>query len=325
MAEPEIQKDTIKEFYDKRYAGGYREGQKGLELYRIKHILKEVPEGIKTILDYGCGQGIWIDALSDRFPGSGICGIDISDRAVELAKARHPRGNFSSFDGEVAPFEDNSFDLVYSYHVLEHVLDIDKTFADFSRLLKKGGYLFIVLPCGNEGSFEEKITRLVHGGKETSAGGEKRFFYEDSGHLRRMESQDLIESLSRYDMAIVREYYSNQFWGAVGWIGRSGPAFIGELFNTKKGVDTPARIKLALLKTAFLVITSPLRLYKFNIRQNMKSAKSASRKTALAMLVPLKIVVSPFGLVIDLLSFLEWCFARKRKNGSAQYLIFRKA
>jgi hypothetical protein len=166
---------------------------------------------------------------------------------------------------------------------------------------------------------------LVRNGKETSRDGGERFFYEDSGHLRRMKSGELIEAFSQYNITIHNEFYSNQFWGAIGWIGRTGPAFISDLFNSEKGVDTLAKTKLLLLKIVFLILTNPLRLYKFNLRHNIRSNRSALRKTILAMLIPFKIIASPFGLVIDLLSFLEWCFLKKQNNGSAQYLILKKA
>lgn len=324
MAKSEIKKDTIKEFYDKRYEGTYREEQKGLELYRVKYTLNEIPTSIKTILDYGCGQGGWIKVLSNKFPNAEICGIDISDKAVERAMIKFPQHDFLSFDGDTAPFEDNSFELIYSYHVLEHVYDIQKTIFDISRLLKKGGYLCIIFPCGNENSFEERITCLVQGGKEISTDGEKRFFYEDSGHIRRMKSEEVIESFAQHNIGICKELYASQFWGAIEWIGKSGPVFISEFFNNKRGVNTSAKIKLLLLKIIFLTLTNPVRLYKANLRKYIKSSRSMMRKMILAMLIPFKIIVIPFGLVIDFFSLLEWRFFKTQKNGSAQYLIFKK-
>jgi len=55
--------------------------------------------------------------------------------------------------GEKIPFEDNTFDVVYSTMVLEHVKDPKKVIRESVRVLKKGGYLQFVIP--NYGSFWE--------------------------------------------------------------------------------------------------------------------------------------------------------------------------
>lgn len=47
---------------------------------------------------------------------------------------------------EKLPFEDNSFDLIYSTNVLEHVQDPKKVLSESIRVLKPGGYLQFVIP-----------------------------------------------------------------------------------------------------------------------------------------------------------------------------------
>ncbi|MCA9565154.1 MAG: class I SAM-dependent methyltransferase, partial [Myxococcales bacterium] len=41
------------------------------------------------------------------------------------------------------PFEDHSFDLVYSFKVLSHVEDIDRAFAEMTRVTRPGGKLLL--------------------------------------------------------------------------------------------------------------------------------------------------------------------------------------
>lgn len=53
--------------------------------------------------------------------------------------------------GEALPFADNSFDVVYSTNVLEHVTDPKKCLAEAVRVCKPGGFIQIVVP--NYGSF----------------------------------------------------------------------------------------------------------------------------------------------------------------------------
>jgi len=324
MTRLEVKKNNIEQLYDKRYEGTYMEEHKGLELYKVKCILNEIPGSIKGILDYGCGQGGWVKLLLNKFTNAKIYGIDISDKAIELAAKRFPQHKFLSFNGKRGPFEDNSFDLIFSYHVLEHVYNIQKTVFDISRLLKKDGYLCIILPCGNENSFEERITRLVQGGKEDSIDDQKRFFYEDSGHIRRMRSVEVIELFAQNNIKVYREFYANQFWGAVEWISKSGSVFINELFNNKRGVNPSAKVKLLFLKMVFLTINIPMVLYTTNLVEQIKSNTSIIKKMTLVMLIPFKIIATSLARIIDFFSFLEWHFFKTRKSGSAQYLILKK-
>lgn len=48
--------------------------------------------------------------------------------------------------GENLSYADNSFDIVYSSNVLEHVQSPEKVFSEVIRVLKPGGYLFFVIP-----------------------------------------------------------------------------------------------------------------------------------------------------------------------------------
>ena len=324
MARLEVKKSSIKEFYDKRYEGEYMDAVTGFESYEVRCVLDEIPVKSQFILDYGCGEGRWVDLLSNRFSSAQIHGIDISDKAIEQAGRNFPQYKFLPFNGEVAPFEDNSFDLIFSYHVLEHVYDIKKTIADISRLLKKDGYLCIIFPCSNEDSFEERITRLVQDGKEDSDDGRKRFFYEDPGHYGRMKSEEIIKSFAHYNISIYKEFYTNQFWGAIDWIGKSGRDFISEIFNYRRGVNLLAKLKLLFLKGAFHILTISWMLYSFGIVKYMRSDRGLIKKMALVILLPLKVIAILFWRIIELFSFLEWHFFKRQRNGSTQYLIFKK-
>jgi phosphatidylethanolamine/phosphatidyl-N-methylethanolamine N-methyltransferase len=45
------------------------------------------------------------------------------------------------------PFPDSTFDRIVAIHSLEHILDLDQTCHEFSRVLKTGGILSAILPC----------------------------------------------------------------------------------------------------------------------------------------------------------------------------------
>jgi ubiquinone/menaquinone biosynthesis C-methylase UbiE len=103
---------------------------------RVREVLSSIETAPARILDYGCGRGAWIPSLARAFPSAQIVGLETSAKALDHAKRDFPDFRFLLFDGRYAPFEDESFDLVFSYHVLEHVLDLSLTIADMARLVR---------------------------------------------------------------------------------------------------------------------------------------------------------------------------------------------
>jgi hypothetical protein len=68
------------------------------------------------------GEEPGFPSLARTFPSAEIVGLETSANALEHAKRDFPDFRFLLFDGLRAPFEDESFDLVFSYHVLERSL-----------------------------------------------------------------------------------------------------------------------------------------------------------------------------------------------------------
>ena len=324
MTELTINNESISKYFDGWYNGTYTVNRKGSELYRLMDVLNEIPINVKSVLDYGCGQGSWVHLLSDRFPDSEITGVDISKNGIEIASELFPNHEFYWFNGETAPFPDHSFDLIFSWHVLDVVSNLDGTLLDISRLLKKGGFLCIVVPCGNEGSLEEKITRLIRGGGEITIDGEMRFFYSYAQHRRRMKSDELIELLANYDLIRHKEFHSGQFWAAIEWISSTGLSFINDLFNYKRGVNTSAKMKLLLLKMIFVPLSIVVRLSSVNLTKKIKDSRNTARRILLVSLIPFKVISMLFAKMLFLFAFLEWHLRKTNKNGSVQYLIMKK-
>jgi SAM-dependent methyltransferase len=90
------------------------------------------PSGAK-VLDFGCGDGKFLDRLQDR--GWDTYGIEPS---TSVAFRRHHR--------LLSPPQDGSFDLVILHHVLEHVSDPLGVLQQLGGALREGGIMFISLP-----------------------------------------------------------------------------------------------------------------------------------------------------------------------------------
>jgi SAM-dependent methyltransferase len=100
------------------------------------------------ILDFGCGNGGLV-YLGQR-AGLDIHGIDLDERRIGLAKRYGVRNVEVSFSSTL---EDACFDAVCCLHVLEHLKDCRSVVAEFDRLLRPGGLLFVAVPNVSAVSF----------------------------------------------------------------------------------------------------------------------------------------------------------------------------
>jgi ubiquinone/menaquinone biosynthesis C-methylase UbiE len=90
-----------------------------------------------TFLDAGCGEGFVAEILTRQMPGLTLTGFDFNPESVEIARQMNPACSFveaSIFD---IPFEDNSFDLVGCFEVLEHQVDPRPALTELARVASK--------------------------------------------------------------------------------------------------------------------------------------------------------------------------------------------
>lgn len=94
-----------------------------------------------TVLEVGCGPGELSERLA-RELGADVVAIDLSERMVELARARGVEASVA--DVQSLPFADASFDCVVAAWMLYHVADVDLGLAEIARVLRPGGQLVAV-------------------------------------------------------------------------------------------------------------------------------------------------------------------------------------
>lgn len=100
----------------------------------------------KKVLEIGVGAGT--DFQNWVRNGATATGIDLTDRAIQLTRERLElngidlsRVDLRRADTENLPFEDGSFDIVYSWGVLHVPPDTEKAFREVYRVMKSGGTL----------------------------------------------------------------------------------------------------------------------------------------------------------------------------------------
>jgi malonyl-CoA O-methyltransferase len=100
-----------------------------------------------TVLDLGCGTGLALDALCQRYPQAQVVGLDFSTNMLMHARRRGTEGQrplVLCADLDQLPLADHSIDLVFSSASLQWSNDLEACFADLHRVLRPEGLLMFI-------------------------------------------------------------------------------------------------------------------------------------------------------------------------------------
>lgn len=161
--------------------------------------------------------------------------------------------------------------------------------------------------------------RLLKGGIEsTSEGRIVHFFEKKDGHLRRMLSAETIALFKENGMGLVGEYYVGQFFGSMDWLCRSCvPSYIRNFFSGVLPKNQMAGLQILAAKSLFMGINWLIR---------KKNLDTTVRRNPLKQLLvyAVKYLAQFADEAVGNLAKMEWMFFKKTKNGSEQYLVFKK-
>jgi 2-polyprenyl-3-methyl-5-hydroxy-6-metoxy-1,4-benzoquinol methylase len=134
-----------------------------------------------TIMDYGCGTGMFLNVCQDA--GWRSFGMEPDSGARKIAKDMKLKVYESR---EVLDFahKEERIDAITLWHVLEHIVDLDDTLKFFKSKLSKDGVLIIAVP--NYTSHDAKYY------------GEFWAAYDVPRHLYHFEEKSLSQLLSSY-------------------------------------------------------------------------------------------------------------------------------
>jgi ubiquinone/menaquinone biosynthesis C-methylase UbiE len=101
----------------------------------------------RAVLEVGPGSGFASQLFAEA--GAQVTAVDLTDWAVETTRARLEafglEGNVLQADAERLPFDDASFDLVFSWGVIHHTTDLHQALRELVRVLRPGGRLVLML------------------------------------------------------------------------------------------------------------------------------------------------------------------------------------
>jgi SAM-dependent methyltransferase/uncharacterized protein YbaR (Trm112 family) len=127
----------------------YRKLARGMSRYPIPHF--PLPSGAgKRLLDIGCNWGRW--SIAATRAGYDVIGIDPSFEAIVAARRIARQVGASSqyvvADARRLPFADASFDVVFSYGVLQHFSkgDVAGAVREIARVVEPDGYSWVQMP-----------------------------------------------------------------------------------------------------------------------------------------------------------------------------------
>lgn len=140
-----------KSFAENKYYSRQTQDEKHLEL--ILDSLR-IDNGYR-ILDLGTGSGYLAFLIASRYPSCNVIGLDIVEQALNVNRQKAQENGlknlyFELYAGLVLPFEASSIDIIIARYAVHHLPIIEHAFQEISRVLKRGGQLFVSDPTPNK-------------------------------------------------------------------------------------------------------------------------------------------------------------------------------
>jgi len=108
---------------------------------RYQTTIDMIPNGVSSLLDVGCGNGIFGSKVLELNRIDRVVGLDRSDTALSYVKTEKIKGDIVDI-----PFKENEFDCVSSLEIIEHlpVGVFEKGLAELCRVSNK--YIVLSVP-----------------------------------------------------------------------------------------------------------------------------------------------------------------------------------
>ena len=150
-----------------------------------------------SVLEFGCGRGAGARLILKEFRPSSLHAMDLDIKMVERAKTYLSDEELEIIrlyagDVQEIPFNDATFDIIFSFGILHHVIDWRSSLKEIARVLKKEGLYIIeeLYPSLYQNVITKRI--LLHPEKD-------RFYSDDLREAMEQAGLPLMRSLeSKY-------------------------------------------------------------------------------------------------------------------------------
>jgi len=172
--------------------------------FRLKLSLKSLPKTGK-VLELGCGAGQFIRGIKKIKSDLNCYGCDISWSAIQKAKSFEDKINYKISEENSLPYDDDLFDTVLIYDVLEHVENPNAILEEVNRILKPNGTFYMFVPCeGDWLSFWNLLKKFGLG-----IGLTKKY----AGHINYFTRTEIYDLLNKNGFNIIQKRFSEHFLG----------------------------------------------------------------------------------------------------------------
>ncbi len=159
----------------------------------------------RITLDLGCGTGLYYKLVMAH--AKKITGIDASENMLSYCRKEIPEANVVHGSAESMPFDDASFETVFSIGMFQYV-DVSKTLSECHRILKPGGSL--IIETSNRWGGRKMITHTraqlkgrTHSAHYYSRGKLIRFFKSAGFSIERIIMKDGLIFLPHFIEKII--------------------------------------------------------------------------------------------------------------------------
>ncbi|MBN1180640.1 MAG: class I SAM-dependent methyltransferase [Bacteroidales bacterium] len=171
---------------------------------RVDLALEWMPPGIKTILDAGCGNGVYANRFLADKSITTVVGVDRSYTALSQVQVDRSQANIIHL-----PFPDQTFDLVVSMEIIEHLpyRMYEQGLGEILRVAKK--YILITVPY-NEKIYYKQVKCPICGCIFHPDFHSRSFNYLDMKHL--FESWEGVTQLRIQKIVKIKELLLPGLW-----------------------------------------------------------------------------------------------------------------
>jgi len=112
----------------------------------LEQLTARVDREVSSVLDAGCGLGLFTGLVADRFPQAAVSGFDFSEQAIQQARSQRPDIEF--FLHDIYDPLPQQYALILCTETLEHLTDPSGALRALLSALAPGGSAFFTVPDG---------------------------------------------------------------------------------------------------------------------------------------------------------------------------------